>query len=131
VIILCALLTTLGTAPVARSQADDEASRFSGTWRGDSVCVAKNTACHDEVVVYRIQKLPARGHVTISADKIVSGKAINMGNLEFHYDQQLKSWMCQYPQGVWRLTVQDTKVEGTLTEHDGTLFRQITLHKDP
>ncbi len=83
------------------------------------------------MVIYRIQKLPARGHVTISADKIVNGRAINMGSLEFHYDQQLKIWMCQYSQGVWRLTVQGAKVDGTLTEPDGTLFRQITLRKDP
>lgn len=130
-IILCALMTSLGTAPVARAQADDEASRFSGTWRGDSVCVAKNTACHDEVVVYRIQKLPARDHVTISADKIVDGREINMGSLQFQYDQQSQSWVCQYSQGVWRLKVQGAKVDGTLRDPKGTLFRRITLRKDP
>jgi hypothetical protein len=130
-ILLAALVAALAIAPLARSQADDAASRFAGTWRGDSVCVAKNTARRDEAVVYRVQKLPAPGHVTISADKIVSGKAINLGSLEFHYDQQSKSWVCQYPQGVWRLTVGRATVNGTLTHPDGTLFRQIALRKDP
>lgn len=130
-ILFCALMTAWGTAPIARAQADDEASRFSGTWRGDSICVAKNTACHDEVVVYRIQKLPARDHVTISADKIVDGRAINMGSLPFQYDQQSQSWVCQYSQGVSRLTVQGAKAEGTLRDPTGTLFRRITLRKDP
>jgi hypothetical protein len=129
-ILLGALVAALTIAPLARSQADDAASRFAGTWRGDSACVAKNTACHDEAVVYRVQKLPAPGHVTISADKIVSGTAINMGSLEFRYDQQSKSWVCQYPQGLWRLTVGRATVNGTLTQPDGTPFRQIVLRKD-
>jgi hypothetical protein len=68
-ILLAALVAALAIAPLARSQADDAASRVAGTWRGDSVCVAKNTACHDEAVVSRVQKLPAPGHVTISADR--------------------------------------------------------------
>lgn len=129
-IALGVLIVALAAAPVARSQADDEASRFAGTWRGNSVCVAKNTACHDEVVVYRVQKLPAPDHVTISADKVVNGKPINMGSLEFHYEQQIQSWVCQYPPGVWRLRVHGTAVEGTLTQPDGSLFRQLSLRKD-
>jgi hypothetical protein len=129
-ILIGALMATLGAAPAAHCQADDVAAQFAGTWRGNSVCVAKNTACRDETVVYRVQKLPSRGHVTISADKIVDGKPINMGSLEFHYDQQSKTWLCQYAQGVWRLTVADTKVNGSLIQPDGTLFRQIALRKD-
>jgi hypothetical protein len=129
-IALGALIVALGAAPVARSQADDAASRFAGIWRGNSVCVAKNTACHDEVVVYRVQKLPAPDHVAISADKVVNGKPINMGSLEFHYEHQIQSWVCQYPPGVWRLKVRGTTVDGTLTQPDGSLFRQLSLRKD-
>ena len=122
----------LGVVVIAtHAQSVDEASGFAGTWRGDSVCIAKNTACRDEAVVYRVQKLPARDQVTISADKIVNGKAINMGSLEFHYDRPSQSWTCQYPQGVWRLTVAGARVDGTLTQPDGTLFRHVTLRKDP
>jgi hypothetical protein len=129
--IVLAVLIALGTVSVARSQTDDEASRFAGTWRGVSVCVATDTACHDETVVYRVHKLPTPGHVMVSADKIVSDKAINMGTLGFHYDQHSKSWLCQYPQGLWQLTVAGANVNGTLAEPNGTLFRRITLRKDP
>jgi hypothetical protein len=130
-ILLGALMLALATAPVAHSQSDGKASPFSGTWRGNSVCVARNTACHDEAVVYRVQQLPASDNASISADKIVNGQAIHMGSLEFHYDQPSQSWVCQYPQGVWRLKVAGAKLNGTLTQPDGTLFRKIALRKDP
>lgn len=130
-IVLAVLIAAMETAAVARSQIEDEASHFAGTWRGVSVCMEKNTACHDESAVYRVQKLPNPEHVMISADKVVSGKPINMGELEFHYDQRSKSWLCQYPQGIWRLTVAGANLNGTLTQPNGTLYRKITLHKDP
>ena len=129
-IVPVALSVAMAATLVARSQINNEAARFTGTWRGNSVCVATSTACHDEVVVYRVQKMSAEDHTMISADKIVDGKAINMGSLEFRYDRQLQSWVCQYPQGVWRFKVRGSKAEGTLTEADGTLFRQVTLRKD-
>ena len=79
-IALAALMTALAPAANTYAQAADEASTFVGTWRGESVCVAKNTACHNETVVYRVTKLPDRSDdVSISADKIVNGNAINMG----------------------------------------------------
>ena len=53
---------------------------YLGTWRGESVCAARNTACQDETVVYRLAKIPAKpGYFTVDADKIVDGKAVNMG----------------------------------------------------
>jgi hypothetical protein len=129
---LGAVMVALGTAPSTCAQAADEVSRFVGTWRGESTCIAKNTACHDEAVVYRVAKLPERSeYVSISANKIVNGGAIDMGTLDFHYDQRLQSWVCQYPQGIWRLRVDGAKTEGALTRVDGTPFRHLTLHRDP
>jgi hypothetical protein len=130
-IMLRALMLVVATVSVAHSQVDGKASQFAGTWRGDSFCVARNTACHDEAVVYRVQQVPASDNASISADKIVNGKAIHMGSLEFQYDQPSQSWVCQYPQGVWRLKVAGAKLNGTLTQPDGTLFRKIALRKDP
>ena len=131
-IALAALMTALAPAANTYEQAADEASTFVGTWRGESVCVARNTACHNETVVYRVTKLPDRSDdVSISADKIVNGNAINMGTLQFHYDHRLQSWVCQYPQGIWRLNVAGGKAEGTLTRADNTVFRHLTLRKDP
>jgi len=50
------------------------------------VCEAKGTACRDETVVYRFS--PIAGKPTlflVSADKIVDGKPVNIGTLEFQY----------------------------------------------
>jgi hypothetical protein len=114
VVILLALLITATV---------DEAARFAGTWRGDSMCVAKNTACRDESVVYRITG------TSVSADKIVEGKPVNMGTLEFHYDAAKEALVCEYAQGVWQLKMHQGNIEGTLVRPDGTLLRRVSLHK--
>jgi hypothetical protein len=49
----------------------------AGTWRGESPCVAKDTACHDEKVAYRFTR-DGKGTYSVSADKIVDGKLVNM-----------------------------------------------------
>lgn len=108
--------------------AADEVASFAGTWRGDSMCVAKSTACKDESVVYRIDA-GAPGHATVRADKIVDGKPVNMGTLEFRYDAAQHELICEYPQGVWRLKVDGGNIEGTLVRSDGTLFRRVSLRR--
>lgn len=116
----------------ARGTAPDEVSRFVGKWRGDSSCVAKQTACRDETVVYQVARLPEKaGYVSVTADKIVNGNAVNMGILEFRYDQDQHVLVCEYSQGVWRLKVDGGKMEGTLTRPDNTVFRRVTLRKEP
>jgi len=124
-IVLLALL-----APAA-SGADD-LSRFLGKWRGDSSCVARNTACHDETVIYRLANLPNKpGYVLVSADKIVNGNAINMGTLEFRHDQTQQMLVCECSQGVWRFKRNGGRMEGKLTLQDGTEFRRVTLQREP
>jgi hypothetical protein len=111
--------------------ADEEESRLAGNWRGDSICVADRTACHDEKVVYRIAKIPCKpGHFAVTGDKIVNGRAINMGTLEFEYDRDKRSLVCEYSQGVWRLNVNGNAMDGTLTRPDQTVFRRVTLKKE-
>ena len=122
------LMAMLAPAAIA----GDDISQLVGTWRGDSTCVARNTACHDETVVYHLANLPDKpGYVSVSADKIVNGQAINMGTLEFHYDQADHTLICKYAQGVWRLKVVGEKIDGTLIRQDGTEFRRVTLRKEP
>ena len=99
---------------------------FIGEWHGESVCVAKNTACHDETVVYRITEAKP-GYASVSADKVEDGKATNMGILEFR--SEADDLICEYAQGVWRMKVEGGKIEGTLTRTDGTVFRRVKLHK--
>jgi hypothetical protein len=132
---LGAILAAVLITPIATADdhaQSDEVSGFVGEWRGDSTCVAKNTACHDETVVYRIARLPEKpGYVAVSADKIVSGKAVNMGTLEFRYDHDQHMLVCEYSHGLWRLKAGDGKMEGTLTAPDNTVFRRVTLRKKP
>jgi hypothetical protein len=110
--------------------AQHNTSPIAGDWRGDSPCVAKNTACRDETVVYHIANIPDKpGYVAVNADKIVNGRAINMGILEFRYDATGHVLTCQYSQGVWRLKVDGDTIEGTLTVPDGAVLRRVMLRK--
>ncbi len=83
-------------------------------------------------MVYHIAKLPVKsGHLSVAAENIVNGKPINMGTLEFQYDQSEHMLVCEYPQGVWRFKLDRGNMEGTLTRPDNTIFRCVTLRKDP
>ena len=116
----------------AQGTAQDEVSRFEGRWRGHSSRVAKGAACRDETVVYHIAKLPEKsGYVSVNADKLVNGHPVNMGTLEFRYDQDQHALVCEYIQGVWRFKLEGGKMEGILTAPDKTIFRRVTLSKEP
>ena len=104
---------------------------IAGIWRGQSSCEQKESACRDETVVYRVSPLQDKpGSFSVSADKIVDGKAVNMGTLEFRYIAAQHALVCEYAQGVWRLSVNETKMEGTLTRPDGIVFRRVALRKE-
>jgi hypothetical protein len=104
---------------------------IAGIWRGQSSCEQKESACREETVVYRFSSLGDKpGSFSVSADKIVDGKVVNMGTLEFRYVEDQHALVCEYAQGVWRLSVDGQKIEGTLTRPDGSLFRRVALHKE-
>jgi hypothetical protein len=126
----CAFLTIF-IALVSTTSAADQASDLAGDWRGESLCAARNTACHDESVVFHLS-IAAGKHdaVSVRADKIVNGQPVNMGTLQFRYIPDERQLVCEYPQGIWRLQVSGEKMEGTLTRSDKTLFRRVTLHKE-
>jgi hypothetical protein len=127
---LAALIMLAMCASALISATQDE-SKLLGDWRGDSTCAATGTACRDEKVVYHIAKIPGKpSYVSVSADKVVNGAGINMGTLEFSYDPNKQTLSCEYVQGVWRITVDGNKMEGTLTRPDKTIFRRVTLKKE-
>ena len=104
---------------------------IAGVWRGQSSCEQKESACREETVVYRLSPLQDKpGSFSVSADKIVDGTAVTMGTLEFRYVEDQHALVCEYAQGVWRLSVDGEKIEGTLTRPDGSLFRRVALHKE-
>lgn len=106
-------------------------SAIAGTWRGQSSCEQKQSACREESVVYRFSPLHDKpGSFSVSADRIVDGKPVNMGTLEFRYVDDQRALVCEYAQGVWRLSVNGEKMQGTLTRPDGSLFRRVILRKE-
>jgi hypothetical protein len=102
----------------------------AGDWRGESVCVVRESACHDEDSLYHVAKLPEKpGWVSMKLDKIVNGKPVTMGTMDCSYDAVRRSLMCNFPRGVMRFTVTGNKMEGTLTLADGTPWRKLSLKK--
>src|SRR5207302_2231036 len=116
-------------APASASSTSDE-SKLAGTWRGDSLCVEKGTACHDEVAVYRIAAIPGkRGLLMVTGGKIADGKEIVMGSGEWRYDSGKRTITGELPRGVIVLKLEGDKLEGTFTLPDKTVLRRITLKK--
>jgi len=105
-------------------------SKLAGTWRGDSLCVEKGTACHDEVAVYRIAAISGKpGALLVSGGKVVDGKEIVMGTGEWRYDSAKRTLSVELPRGVITLKADGDKLEGTFTLPDKTILRRIALKK--
>ena len=128
----CLLMGGQGATIAAR----DAGSDLVGNWIGESICVGNRPACHDEQVIYRITKAPdASGNVTITADKIVNGKPELMGVLDFKYDSEKRTLVCDFTRGdthgLWEFTVNGNTMEGTLMVlPDKTLVRRVKVKKE-
>jgi hypothetical protein len=114
----------LGKIEFARDEA-----QLIGDWTGDSICQVKNSPCHDEKVVYHIVKGSDLDHVRVSADKIVDGRAINMGTGDYTYNRSNSTLLNETAGRVWKFTINGNRMEGTLTMPDNTVYRRVTLKK--
>ena len=109
-----------------------------GAWSGSSVCVDRQAApaCNDEQVVYEINASPGKPNtVTTKADKVVDGKRVSMGVLEFTHDAKSGSWTSELEtprlHALWRLRVNSAMLTGTLTLLPSkAVVRKIDLRKD-
>ena len=118
-----------GEARPAQQVPADE-SGLVGDWRGDSVCVVRDSACRDEDSLYHVAKLAGKpGWFSMKLDKIVDTKPVTMGTTECSYDSAKRALTCEFPRGVFRFTIQANKMAGTMSLTDGTLWRKITLSK--
>ena len=114
----------------ANSASGGAEAKLAGTWRGDSVCVERGTACHDEVAVYRITAIPGKsGYVMVSGGKVVDGKEIVMGTGEGRYDSAKRTLSVELPRGVITLKADGDKLEGAYVLPDKTVLRRITLKR--
>jgi hypothetical protein len=102
-----------------------------GTWRGESKCLVRPSACNDENAVYRISaKGQLHDRVTVAAGKIVDGKEIMFGSSDCSYDARTNFLECPLPNGnSIHLEVNGDALDGKMTLHDGTLWRKISLHR--
>ena len=122
----------LGAAPVG------PAEEIVGRWRGTSACVDRQAApaCTDEKVIYEIVANPARpGAVTVKADKVVDGKRVPMGDLDFSYETTSRTWtsLLDTPRmrAIWRLSVSGATLSGALTLLPSkSVTRRVDLRKD-
>ena len=108
-----------------------------GVWRGTSLCVdhVKDPACHDEQVVYRVERAEARrDSVTLHAFKIVGGQEQWMGDQGFTYRPRMRAWLGDFHirrSGRWTFRVQGRELRGTLTElPGGRLVRRVNVRRD-
>ena len=127
-------------AGLARGQAQGSGSvdEIVGTWSGSSVCVDRQAApaCKDEQVVYEINASSGKPNtVTAKADRVVDGKRVSMGDLDFTYDAKSKSWTSEFetPQAhaLWRIAVDGATMTGTLTLLPSkAVVRRVALRRD-
>jgi predicted secreted protein len=105
-------------------------NNIEGTWKGTSLCQVKQSACHDENVVYHISKTSATIY-TIQASKVVNGAEEDMGTLDAVYDEtkQTLTVTTKDRQGVWLFRIDGMQMHGTLTINENTLFRIVELKK--
>ena len=102
----------------------------AGIWTGTSLCTIKDSPCHDERVVYHITEPDAGGSLKIQADKIIDGKAEDMGTLDCTYAKADMTIVCEMKNGVWKFKVQGKRMDGTLTLSDKRLYRNISVKKE-
>jgi hypothetical protein len=102
-----------------------------GTWRGTSVCLVRPSACHDEIVVYRITPMKAADSLAVDARKIVRGEEQEMGVLGCRLVAPSGQLTCTIPQGVWHFRVRNDSLTGELRLPDSTRFREVRTMRAP
>ena len=123
-------LLCLALIPGSHAQTVAGQLQIAGTWRGNSECAVKNGACHDETNVYHFSENATRlGCFSGTGSKVVNGKEISMGTLDWKYDAESHVLESNNPRGTFRFIVNDDKIEGTLFLPDNTVYRRIHLTK--
>jgi hypothetical protein len=122
-----------GVAQVSQHNAtiQEAQARISGAWRGTSECAVKDSPCHDEVNIYRFAEIPGRpGWFSGTGSKVVDGKEIPMGTLNWIYDAGAHALRSESSGATFDLIISGYKIEGRLTLSDNTVYRHIHLEKE-
>jgi hypothetical protein len=120
-----------GSLVVQPGVSADDGAQLLGDWRGESVCQVRPSSCNDEKALYHISRSPDDSfRFVMRMDKIVDGKPVTMGTLDYKYDKEKGTLVHEDARGIWKFTVKGNKMEGTLTLPTGVLYRRISLTKD-
>jgi hypothetical protein len=124
------VLALVSGLPVAWGQSAANLSSLLGDWKGNSICTMAESGCHNEKVVWHVAKLPDKpGWLAVRGDRLDNGKPVSMGTLEFKWEPESQTITCEIPQGVWRLTLSGSRLEGTLIRPDKAVFRRVFLQR--
>ena len=120
---------------------DADAKAIVGTWRGTSLCVNLDASpgCKNEEVIYEFRELtpPVAGKLNLNADRIVDGKAVPMGELDFVWVPAEGAWSCeiQTPRvhALWSFKqLRGDELAGTLVQLPSrTLVRKASARRQP
>jgi hypothetical protein len=107
------------------AQTSVTAANAVGVWRGTSLCTVQPSACHDEIVVYRITRVSGSDTLSLDARKIVNGQEEEMGVLACLAGASVARLTCTMPNGVWRFTIRGDSLVGDLRLPDNRKFRDV------
>jgi hypothetical protein len=126
---LCAVSwASMGVVRGQDSVHHDGQPQIAGVWRGNSVCMVKDSPCRDETNVYSFAAVAGKpGTFSGTASKAVGAESFAMGSREFKYDAGNHTLESAMPAAVLRFVVDGDKMEGTLTLRDGSVYRRIHL----
>lgn len=121
----------LAIALFAMHTGPSQGSNPVGSWRGDSKCVMRPSACNDEDALYRFYPGKAAGLLLLDARKMVNGEAQRMSDndAECRHDAATHSVDCVVQPGGPRVHVEidGDRLTGTMTRGEGTLWRKLAL----
>jgi hypothetical protein len=103
-----------------------------GEWRGTSICQIKDSPCHDEQALYHFRPGTGKGKYQVQMNKIVDGREIEMGSLEFSWEEKEHKISAINPANGsrWDLLISGEEMSGTLL-YKGQIYRRIHIRKDP
>lgn len=125
------IASMLAAGAGAQSPPQHAAINPAGEWRGTSMCLVHPSACHDEVVVYRITHAKAADSLSIDARKIVSGEEQGMGVLSCRLTPTNALLTCVIPLGIWQFRVSNDSLVGELRLPNHTKFRDVRAARVP
>jgi len=127
----CAAVFAIRASTYSVAYAENVEPTLAGNWSGDSICLDRQSACHDENVVYRITLYPDdAARVKVQGDKIVNGQAVTMGVSDYKWDRSTQTLTHEDQFGAWKITVKENTMDGIMTSAAGKPFRHLTLKKD-